>query len=598
MIKRSAFEEVGGYNPDRYVEDFDLWVRLFLAGKSAVVIPQKLLKYRRTPTQYSAEESPNRQIAYYNMLLTVKDYIKKIVCVENPTIVNQVFCDSIAAFFLRYQTKYGIEQRPDLDVADLLFFRKAFQKKFSHINNSLIALDRRIVASAGSIIRDKRCDLLLRLRLLRLFIVGKLTIYHHDGSVIKGAVREFYKTNRRLGGRIYRYLLKHTKSHISSFKLSRRYAIEKKRLPLDVDVISRETLTFIEKMRCKPAGHAHGDKWDYYFSASGQKPILYASVFSVLTYSLYGLLEKMEPDTKKQWAEFIKSYQSDDGLFRDPVIDCSLANTCSWWGWEHLTLHALMALTALGQTATKELTFVKKFYNPAFLTRWLDTRNWDTEPANVSNEVQNVGVALQYARDFHQDSYAQKALDVMFEWLDSHQNSENGSWGNYQSILDYKGRLSQIAQTGYHIWLLYFYDNRPLKYSSQIIDLLLQTQNKTGGFGVSLNSSACEDIDSIDPLIRLMNITDYRKEDILKALERALPWVLVNRNSDGGWVFRRSEPAQIGPKEGWSAKVDESAMFPTWFRTLTLAYLSRALPDAFTVQNDFYFIKCPGHEFL
>ena len=465
------------------------------------------------------------------------------------------------------------------------------------MNNSLIALDRRIVASAGSIIRDKRCDLLLRLRLLRLFIVGKLIIYHHDGSVIKGAVREFYKTNRRLGGRIYRYLLKYTKSHFSSLKLSRRYAIEKKRLPLDVDVISRETLTFIEKMRCKPAGHAHGDKWDYYFSASGQKPILYASIFAVLTHSLYGLLEKMGSDTKKQWGKFIKSYQSDDGLFRDPVIDCSLANSCSWWGWEHLTLHALMALTALGQIATKELAFVKKFYDPDFFRKWLDTRSWNTEPANVSNEVQNVGVALQYARDFHQDSYAQKALDVMFEWLDSHQNSENGSWGNYQSILDYKGRLSQIAQTGYHIWLLYFYDNRPLKYSSQIIDLLLQTQNKIGGFGVSLNSSACEDIDSIDPLVRLMNITDYRKEDILKALERALPWVLVNRNSDGGWVFRKSEPAQIGPEEGWTAKVDESAMFPTWFRTLTLAYLSKALPESFKQGVNFHFIRCPGHQF-
>lgn len=73
MIKRSALEEVGGYNPDRYIQDFDLWVRLLLAGKKAVVIPQKLLKYRRIPTQMTAEESPNRQIAYYDMLLTIKD---------------------------------------------------------------------------------------------------------------------------------------------------------------------------------------------------------------------------------------------------------------------------------------------------------------------------------------------------------------------------------------------------------------------------------------------------------------------------------------------------------------------------------------------
>ena len=140
MIKRSALEEVGGYNPDRYIEDFDLWVRMFLAGKKALVIPEKLLKYRRVPTAKTAEGSPNRQIAYNDVLLTIKDYIKKIVCVENPTIVNQVLCDSIAAFFLGYQAKYVLEQRPDLDIADLLFFRKAFQKKFSYINYKKIVM--------------------------------------------------------------------------------------------------------------------------------------------------------------------------------------------------------------------------------------------------------------------------------------------------------------------------------------------------------------------------------------------------------------------------------------------------------------------------
>jgi len=37
-------------------------------------------------------------------------------------------------------------------------------------------------------------------------------------------------------------------------------------------------------------------------------------------------------------------------------------------------------------------------------------------------------------------------------------------------------------------------------------------------FGVPLNSSACEDIDSIDPLVRFSFVTDYRKEDIYKPL--------------------------------------------------------------------------------
>ena len=101
-------------------------------------------------------------------------------------------------------------------------------------------------------------------------------------------------------------------------------------------------------------------------------------------------------------------------------------------------------------------------------------------------------------------------------------------------------------QTGYHLWLLYFYDRRPIQYIERSIDSCLKTQNLYGGFGVPLNSSACEDIDSIDPLIRLSLETDYRKTEIMDALKRALPWILVNMNSDGGWGFRRYEAFQYG----------------------------------------------------
>jgi hypothetical protein len=67
-----------------------------------------------------------------------------------------------------------------------------------------------------------------------------------------------------------------------------------------------------------------------------------------------------------------------------------------------------------------------------------------------------------------------------------------------------------------------------------------------GGFGVPLNSSACEDIDSIDPLVRLSFMADYHKEDIRNAMERTMVWVLANSNDDGGWVFCRGVPFQYG----------------------------------------------------
>jgi len=71
-------------------------------------------------------------------------------------------------------------------------------------------------------------------------------------------------------------------------------------------------------------------------------------------------------------------------------------------------------------------------------------------------------------------------------------------------------KKSLMVVTAYHFWILYFYDKRPIQYVEQAIDTILATQNKFGGFGVPLNSSACEDIDSIDPLCRFYFITDYK----------------------------------------------------------------------------------------
>lgn len=408
------------------------------------------------------------------------------------------------------------------------------------------------------------------------------------------SIKAFYKT----GSRIYHYLSGQYRTHLISSKLKRQYAIQKKLLPCDADMIREETLSFIEMMRCEQTIDTNEHRWNHYFSPSAKAPIVYASVFAALTYSLVGFPDEVKDRDKKDWAEYINRHQCDDGLFRDPAIECSFADSSSWWGWQHLTLHALMALTALGQTTPKELGFVKKFYDPDFLRNWLDTRLWDSEPSNVSNEVQNIGVALQYSRDFHHDVQAKNVLDALFDWLDSNQNADNGSWGNYACISCQKRRNSETIMTGYHIWLLYFYDNRPIKYTEQIIDLLLKTQNKMGGFGVQLNSSACEDIDSIDPLSRFLRITEYRKNEIMNKLAKGFPWVLVNRNVDGGYVFRRNEAIKIGPEGRWSSKVNESAMFPTWFRTLTLAYLFTAMPETFIQDSPFYFMRCPGHQFF
>ena len=120
--------------------------------------------------------------------------------------------------------------------------------------------------------------------------------------------------------------------------------------------------------------------------------------------------------------------------------------------------------------------------------------------------------------------------------------------------------------------------------------------NILGGYGVKWNSSACEDIDSIDPLARLSQLTDYRHDDVRVSLGRALPAVLANLNGDGGWVFRRHEELTLVHPQMYSA-INESNLFYTWFRTLGLAYLLSGLEDLSPgLRYKWNFGRAPGHQ--
>jgi hypothetical protein len=356
----------------------------------------------------------------------------------------------------------------------------------------------------------------------------------------------------------------------------------------DVCNIRESTLSFVEKMRIKT-----GNFGCFTYSVSCKEPLLYASIYACLTRYLYRDLGGLSEKNRQDWINYIQNGQAEDGLFKDPAVKNQLAETEDWWGWRHLTLHAIMALTALNATAKRRFIFLDKFRSNGSMAKWIQSRNWLENPANVSNEIQNCGALLQYARDFHGQQWTNDALNELFESLDRLQDSQTGLWVNR---FDTSALLSVGVQTGYHIWLLYFYDHRPIRNKERIIDNCLKTQNKLGGFGPFLNSSACEDIDSIDPLARLFFLTSHRRTTIQCVMQHALAWIFAGMNKDGGFVFRRNEPFVYGHEKMFSG-VNESALFPTWFRTLSLAYLSKVLPESNVGRFDWQFLKCPGYQF-
>jgi hypothetical protein len=201
----------------------------------------------------------------------------------------------------------------------------------------------------------------------------------------------------------------------------------------------------------------------------------------------------------------------------------------------------------------------------------------------------NLGCLLQYQRDFFNDGTAGKALETLIVELEKRINRKYGSWG-YGDDEDI-AFLSRTQQFAYHLYALWLYDQRPIKYAEKLIDLTLRTQTKLGGFGWRLNSSACEDIDAVFMLVKLSELTDYRRDDICQALQKAFVWILANQNPDGGFVFSRNEPFVYG-HELLSSQKNESHLFATWFRSLSIAYLA----DYFQIAV-FNIGRCPGMQF-
>ena len=340
------------------------------------------------------------------------------------------------------------------------------------------------------------------------------------------------------------------------------------------------------------------------YSQVAEQPTLYSSTYAAMVYSLLGVLSDVSQGEKQAWAKYLNSYQDSDGLYRDPVIYGQgwYEDDPLWCGRAHLSCHVITALSCLGHKADKPLLFLSPYKDKDKLAEWLSKLDFGDNVSWTGNEIMNIGTLLQYSRDFHSDDKSGEAVNLLLEWLSSHHiNSESGVWGSLD-ISDPIWR-SHAVQAAYHWWPLFLYDKYPVPYMERAIDTVLQTQNITGGFGWGVHnptepnhSSACEDIDSIDPLVRFSSLTSYRRIEVMDALIRAKTHVLSNQMPDGGFVFYRGKDFEYGHGQ-LSGIANTGAMFPTWFRTLSLALIDTYLCGLNSTDSPYIFADAPGFQF-
>ena len=358
-------------------------------------------------------------------------------------------------------------------------------------------------------------------------------------------------------------------------------------------------LAFVAACRLPEAGAGR-----YRYGPDMTAPTLYSSTYAAMARGLLCDLETLESGEAEAWAAYLNAHQDDDGLFRDPVIYGSgwYAEDPLWCGRPHLTCHVLTALACLGAVADRPFGFLAPWLQPDRLCSWLASRDWGERVGWTGNEIMNIGTLLQYSRQYHHDEGAGRALSCLLDWLESHHlNPATGLWGSVE-IRDPLW-LSHAVQAAYHWWPLFAYDGRPFPHGERAVDSVLATQNPRGGFGRGVhnpadpfNSSACEDIDSLDPLARLSRQTPHRREEVLAALRSGARWVLSNQQEDGGFVFLKGRAFEYGHPQ-LRGGASSGAMFPTWFRLLCLALCDRAAPGSVPGEIDWQFTNCPGMQF-
>jgi hypothetical protein len=351
-----------------------------------------------------------------------------------------------------------------------------------------------------------------------------------------------------------------------------------------------QILAFFESLRLKDATYGC-----YRYAARQTRPVIYASIYAALARYMLGDLQNLDAGLKQKWVAYLQTFQDEDGFFKDQQI----ANPGSWYvpphmewcGWWHLSCHAIIGLAALGAVALREFAVLRPYYNEKFLRQWLAARDFDKIDF-VGNEILNLGQLLQYARDFQNVRPAGRAMQIILDWLDEHQDAGTGMWGRSFVTPEERNRAYQGA---YHFFLLYEYDRRQIRHAAQIVDFLLSLQTSRGGFGIHENTSGCEDIDAIDPLVRLYFHDSYRHQEIEKSLDRAYDWVLQNSTPDGGFAFIRDQEMFYGSRLMYSGK-NEGSSFATWWRMLSLAIMTRVVRGRPLAQIKWNFVRCPGYQ--
>jgi len=361
--------------------------------------------------------------------------------------------------------------------------------------------------------------------------------------------------------------------------------------------IREPVLKWLESMRID------GSNVRYKFSeTSGDS--LFTSCFALFILDLFRETDNLSEKHRQEWAEYIQSFQhEEDGLFYpDPIYHPDKERAIF-----QATCFCLSALCILGETPKHRLSVVDRWRTKENLEEYLIGRGCHLGHSGSGNKAMFQAILLTHAYEITGDEDLRDAIEIWFEFHDRHQN-EYGFWGQGE-----RGRLYAGMQNAFHQYMIYEYWGRNYPNIEKVMDTVLKLQDDDGYFAPVPGGGACKDYDALHLLLN----SGYVKlsDNIIQILEKAERAIKRCWNEDGGFCENRLRP--IGVKQlpkiisfilhGENLQVkklrahnvavevfkrramksrrwvpenqswNESTLWDTWFRSLSLAEVSNTL---------------------
>ena len=341
---------------------------------------------------------------------------------------------------------------------------------------------------------------------------------------------------------------------------------------------------------------------------------IYSSCFALFIYDLFKATESWSEKKRYRWIDYINSFQDKEtGYF----IPEGFTGELDEKPVHQLTCFAINALKILGEYPKHRFNFLSKWRNPNDISRYLEKKGCLKGKPGTGNLAMFIGIFLTFDYEINNNSQSLELLNHWFFLHEKTQNPHTGFWGS-----SFRQKLFKGFQNALHQFIVYHYWMRDIPYHKKIVDTILCLQDSDGFFAPVPGGGGCWDFDASEMLINCGLNRNYKTSFIKLALARLFNSIIINQKEDGGFCeskkifpnfsnlfdseilkfiflnrdlkvmyykFRTITPIYLFNKRKlffhWNTKGcfwDQSDLWNTWFRCLTIAKIENAL----TVNND------------